>query len=64
MTFQMRLANLSLANCYFAHDSLGFPSCYGPSMRDLLVLLIHLYIPEFEVKNIHYISFVPSEALG
>jgi hypothetical protein len=23
-----------------------------------------LYIPEFQVKNIHYISFVPSEALG
>jgi hypothetical protein len=22
------------------------------------------YIPEFQVKNIHYISFVPSEALG
>jgi ATP-dependent DNA ligase len=22
------------------------------------------YRPEFEVKNIHYISFVPSEALG
>ena len=23
-----------------------------------------IYIPEFQVKNIHYISFVPSEALG
>jgi hypothetical protein len=22
------------------------------------------YIPEFPVKNIHYVSFVPSEALG
>jgi hypothetical protein len=22
------------------------------------------YLPEFQVKNIHYISFVPSEALG
>jgi len=27
-------------------------------------LLILLCLPEFQVKNIHYISFVPSEALG
>jgi len=24
----------------------------------------HIYIPEFLLKNIHYISFGPSEALG
>jgi len=30
-----------LANCYFAHYSLGFPSCYGSAMRNLRVLLIH-----------------------
>jgi hypothetical protein len=24
---------LALANCYFAHDSSGFPSCYHSSMR-------------------------------
>jgi hypothetical protein len=35
---------LSLANCYFGHDSSGIPSCYGSAMRNLLVLLIHLYI--------------------
>jgi divalent metal cation (Fe/Co/Zn/Cd) transporter len=30
-----------LANCYFAHDSLGFPACYDSVMRDLVVLFIH-----------------------
>ena len=29
-----------LANCYFAHYSLGFPSCYHSSMRNLALLFI------------------------
>ena len=32
---------LSVANCYSAHDSLGFPSCYHAAMRNLTVLFIH-----------------------
>ena len=34
--------SLLLANCYFAHDSSGFPSCYYSSMPNLAVLVIHL----------------------
>jgi hypothetical protein len=35
-----RSNHLSLTNCYFGHDSSGFPSCYGSAMRNLLVLFI------------------------
>jgi len=38
-------ASLSLANCYFAHDSMipeDFPSRYYSSMCNLAVLAIHL----------------------
>jgi hypothetical protein len=41
LTFSTFL-DLWLANCYFAHDSLGFPSCYHSSMGNLVVLFIHL----------------------
>ena len=32
---------LWLANCYFTHDSSGFPARYHSSMRHLVVLVIH-----------------------
>src|SRR5437879_1793572 len=31
---------LWLANCCFAHDFLGFPSCYDSAMRNLVILFI------------------------
>ena len=38
------LPNLSLANCYFTHDSSVFPFLLRFAMRNPLVLLIHLYL--------------------
>jgi hypothetical protein len=34
------IAHLSLANCYFTHNSSGFPSCYDSARSNLLVLFI------------------------
>jgi hypothetical protein len=31
-----------MANCYFARDSSGSPSCYDSAMRNLFVRFIHL----------------------
>jgi hypothetical protein len=36
---------LSLANCYFAHNSLEFPVLLGSGMRDLVVLLKWQQVP-------------------
>jgi hypothetical protein len=46
-TWRTFLANhmkdmVSLANCYFAHDSSVFPALLRTAMRNLVVLFIHL----------------------
>jgi hypothetical protein len=40
-SMNLRTFKLWLANCYFAQDSSGFPSCYHSPVGNLVVLFIH-----------------------